>query len=198
MQGTQSELKERGPCSSAHAGGRGTSAWGVILASLCRGVFWAWLDHPPLQESEQRDTAKCKFDNQTPCWGLWTAQPALIPGCLGRCSLAAQDLFSILSSAGPSSPKDQFSGPSRQSNGWEGKACPHPLCGGTSTTWPPRVKWGSEDPLEAGKCAVGWRQRCCRIEGVPRVALHGLSMVPMATAVCWYVEGPDAQSLLGL
>lgn len=198
MQGTQSALKEQGPCSSAHAGGRGTSAWGVILAPLRRGVFWAWLDHPPLQESEQRDTAKCKFDNQTPCWGSWTAQPALIPGCLGRCSLAAQGLFSILSSLGPPLPKISFQVPADRAMGGKERHAPTHSVVVPPLTWPPRVKWGSEDPLEAGKCAVGWRRRCCRIEGVPRVALHGLSMVPMATAVCWYVEGPDAQSLLGL
>lgn len=66
---------------------------------------------PSLQESEQRDTAKCKFDNQTPCWGSWTAEPALILGCLGRCSLAARGLVSILGSAAPSFVEDRFSGP---------------------------------------------------------------------------------------
>lgn len=55
---------KKGPGSGAQAGGGGPSA---------RGVLRAWPELPSPQESEQRDTAKCKFDNQTPCWGARTA-----------------------------------------------------------------------------------------------------------------------------
>lgn len=131
-------------------------------APPCQGGPQAWPDLPSLQDSERRGTAKCKFDNQTPCWGSWTAQPALILDCLSRRSLAAQGLFSILSSAGPSFMEYQFSGPGRRSNGREGKAClPPPLCGGTPAQWAPKAKTGK------GKHALGWRPGCYRVEGFP-------------------------------
>lgn len=68
--GIQPALTQRSPCGNA-----------VQEAIECQsgalfwtwGIIWAWLSLPFLQESEQRDTAKCKFDNQTPCWGSWTA-----------------------------------------------------------------------------------------------------------------------------
>lgn len=51
------------------------SVLGVLLLDMAGTPF------PP--EAKPGDAVKCKFDNQTPCWGPWTARPAFDPSLSG-------------------------------------------------------------------------------------------------------------------